>query len=724
MGGPGPAPIPGPPTLARAAAAAGPATARGFAIADSGSTGHYIAEGDLAYLVDVTPAPHPLTVCLPDGSNATSTHTALLDLPSLPVAARRCHVFPSFRHSLLSIPLLCDVPQVECIFRAGEVQVLHRGEVVLLGHRSESWPLWMVPLVRSRCTAATHHAENPNTAAMTVPATTTARRVAFFHAALGSPPLSTFVQAVRRGYVTFPALTVDAISAHPPNTVATAKGHLDQTRQRPRTATRDIPPPSRQKSGGGPRPAHMTAITALHTDATGDLPVVSRAGNRFLMIFLLAETGYIHVVPLSSASAASVTAALRDTIDFFAGLDVAVDFVFADNMLSNEQRRYMQRAKLAFQLCPPNDHRANRAERAIRTVKNHIVSMMAAADKDFPANLWDLLMPHVELCVNLYRPAANNSFISAWHATRGPFAYDHHPFGPPGHRILAFEARVDRGSWSPHGREAWYLGPSLEHYDSHRVWLHSTCASRVVRSLSWHLPPHLLPTPTATDEVVAATRDLSSALQRLAGGDNPGLTDAARSITQSLEQLQQVLASDSGGEPDPPGRAQSPSSGTTDPGVGRRRPRARGSTAGAADAATAAEGARYAAGTAHSVLEVYLPACDTAIRAPATAFSSVDLDSNGCPLTYRTALSGPDRAEWEAAHAEEWLRLIEESQCVHFVPMASKPPDVRATYYNPQVRVKQRPSGPERRVRGTAGGDRGTRLRRLTQRICRLSRYS
>ena len=50
--------------------------------------------------------------------------------------------------------------------------------------------------------------------------------------------------------------------------------------------------------------------------------------------------------------------------------------------------------------------------------------------------------------------------------------------------------------------------------------------------------------------------------------------------------------------------------------------------------------------------------------------------------------------------------MIETTSCIQFIPFDAKPPGHRATYYNPQVRIKVRPTGPERRVRGTAGGDR------------------
>ena len=54
-----------------------------------------------------------------------------------------------------------------------------------------------------------------------------------------------------------------------------------------------------------------------------------------------------------------------------------------------------------FQLVPPEMHRCNRAERAIRTFKDHFLSILAGVDQSFPPYLWDLLLPQAELTLNL-----------------------------------------------------------------------------------------------------------------------------------------------------------------------------------------------------------------------------------------------------------------------------------------------------------------------------------
>ena len=57
--------------------------------------------------------------------------------------------------------------------------------------------------------------------------------VHFVHACLGYPAPSTFLNAVTNGFITgpeqFPRLTTKMVRKHLPNTLPTAKGHLDRT---------------------------------------------------------------------------------------------------------------------------------------------------------------------------------------------------------------------------------------------------------------------------------------------------------------------------------------------------------------------------------------------------------------------------------------------------------------------------------------------------------------
>ena len=88
--------------------------------------------------------------------------------------------------------------------------------------------------------------------------------------------------------------------------------------------------------------------------------------------------------------------------------------------------------------------------------------------------------------------------------------------------------------------------------------------------------------------------------------------------------------------------------------------------------------------------------------------ATLNLDVTGKPLTYATAIHGPDRHHWIAAEVEEFNRLFA-TKTLTPLHIADQPIDRRkdTTYYNPQVKIKRDESGNiSYRIRGTIGGDR------------------
>ncbi len=75
-----------------------------------------------------------ISVMLPNGDRIKATHTALLPLPHLPLAARRAHIFPALRNrALLSIGQFCD-SGFEALFTADHVTLNRNGTPELLAH--------------------------------------------------------------------------------------------------------------------------------------------------------------------------------------------------------------------------------------------------------------------------------------------------------------------------------------------------------------------------------------------------------------------------------------------------------------------------------------------------------------------------------------------------------------------------------------------------------------
>ena len=146
-------------------------------------------------------------------------------------------------------------------------------------------------------------------------------------------------------------------------------------------------------------------------------------------------------------------------------------------MLDNEDSTklkhfFRDEAKVEVQYVPPNTHRRNRAERAIRDWKAHFISGLANVDKDFLMYLWCELIQQAELTINHLRPYLLDPSISTYEGIFGTkFDFLAHPIHPPGTKVLVLDPVTTRESWAPHGLLGFYLGPALQHYRSYRVYI-------------------------------------------------------------------------------------------------------------------------------------------------------------------------------------------------------------------------------------------------------------
>ena len=113
---------------------------------------------------------------------------------------------------------------------------------------------------------------------------------------------------------------------------------------------------------------------------------------------------------------------------------------------------------------PPNLHRRNVAERAIRTFKAHFLEILAGVDPNFLKFMWDNLLVETELKINLLRQATLNPSMSAWEYFNGAFDYTATPLGPIGCKLIIHTTSNKRKSWDQRGREGFSVGPALQHY--------------------------------------------------------------------------------------------------------------------------------------------------------------------------------------------------------------------------------------------------------------------
>jgi hypothetical protein len=166
---------------------------------------------------------------------------------------------------------------------------------------------------------------------------------------------------------------------------------------------------------------------------------------------------------------------------------------------------------MEFQLVAPHIHRKNAAEIAIQTFKNHLTAGICSRDKQFPLHLWDRLIPHAVVTLNLLQQSVNPK-VSAYAQLNGPFDFNHTPVTPPGLWVIFHEKPQQRKTWAPHGVNGFYLGPTMEHYRCYHIYFSVTRQDQIVDTIEF-TPQHCkVPGLSSVDAESVVVANLAHAL--------------------------------------------------------------------------------------------------------------------------------------------------------------------------------------------------------------------
>ena len=511
-------------------------------VADTGTTDFLVKSSDIPpYLVPAGPA---ITVGLPNKAQITSLGSIRIPIPHSDIIITAHVIHPSkLSHNLSSVSQLC-VQGCSATFTSNAVKVMDKhGTVILSGSKNLHDLLWSLPLPIPTPDSAHPPQSSLPLSNFAIHNTHDAEFVQFVHAAFGSPAVSTFHRAVRQGYLkSFPRITARMIRRNPPNPIATAMGHLDRVRQgmastKPSAPSLAIPQvPFDVDEQDALDPSDTPDISAIiesdndfdhpyiklirvdeanHSDLTGKFPLSSRRG--FVYFLISVWRGYIHVELLKSRTASEYLRAYSATLEFFQACgNVRITLQRLDNETSIELDRFLRSKVDSVQYVPAHSHRANKAERAIRTFKNHFISTLCTTDATYPLNAWDELIPQCELTLNHLQPFALDPSVSAYEGLhRSPFDFQSHPIAPLGTRVLVFESPSARKTWAVHGVKGFYVGPSLDHHRVFRNWIPSTSRVRESDTQAWFPEGFKMPGSSPTELVEAALRDLQTATLQL-----------------------------------------------------------------------------------------------------------------------------------------------------------------------------------------------------------------
>ncbi len=111
--------------------------------------------------------------------------------------------------------------------------------------------------------------------------------------------------------------------------------------------------------------------------------------------------------------------------------------------------------------------------------KDHFISALATTDSEFPLQLWVRLTPQVENTLNLMRASRIDPNMLAYEAIHGPYDWNWFPLAPLGCKAIIYKSPEAQGLWGTRGTNAWYLGPSVDHYQCNHYFVPKTRAYRI-----------------------------------------------------------------------------------------------------------------------------------------------------------------------------------------------------------------------------------------------------
>ena len=213
-----------------------------------------------------------------------------------------------------------------------------------------------------------------------------------------------------------------------------------------------------------------------------------------------------------------------------------------DNEASLTIQNALQTNDVKFQLVPPNHHRANAAERAIQTFKNHFISCLATCEKNFPLHLWCRLLPQVQLTLNLLRNSNTIPHLSAECHLNGPFDFNKTPLAPFGSYCVMHEPPNVRKSWDKHTKSGWYLGPAMNHYRCFNVYLPSTKSQRISDTVEFFHCNYKIPRISNNDAIIEAATALAQSLKNALSTSDTTLHQLHSNQNKHLQSLSDITS--------------------------------------------------------------------------------------------------------------------------------------------------------------------------------------
>jgi hypothetical protein len=259
---------------------------------------------------------------------------------------------------------------------------------------------------------------------------------------------------------------------------------------------------------------HIHAMDGvISSNQTGRFPIPSNRGNAYVVVFYIYDANYIRSVPIKSRSKEELLRAYHEIYEWLLRRGFKPLLHKMDNKTSHKVKNIIQAQQTRLQYTPPDMHRTNPAERAIRPWKNHFLAGIAGLPKSFPIANWCRLTKQCNATLNMLRPCRPNPLLLAYEALEGSFSFNATPMAPLGTEVLVHMKPNRRSTWGYHASKPWYLSLLPNHYRCIQVLMADTGGEHITDTFRFCHHAISVPSITATDRILDATTRLTAAIE-------------------------------------------------------------------------------------------------------------------------------------------------------------------------------------------------------------------
>jgi hypothetical protein len=268
----------------------------------------------------------------------------------------------------------------------------------------------------------------------------------------------------------------------------------------------------------------------MYANQTGQFSKKSSLGNQYIIVLIELDSNAILVEAMKNRMAGEMICVYKSLVDCLHSAGIHPKMHLLNNKCSADFKKQIKFHQMKYQLIPPNNHRQNIAETAIKICKAHFISILCGCDKSFLLYLWDRLLLQAEHTLNMLQPARMTPSVSAYAYLWGQHNYNAKPFAPLGCKV---EAHITPGvckTWAPHTASGYYLGNTWEHYRCHEVYISDTQCIRTCLTVFFKHKYLTTPSITPDDALIQLSDYLTDAISGLV----PKTTITADAVDQLM----------------------------------------------------------------------------------------------------------------------------------------------------------------------------------------------